>query len=361
MRRHDQHTTAAPCAARPGYTLRDLAAACAAIAVLASLLVVTTSKNRAAAGLNRDFGNLRQIGQWTHAYAADSEDRVPALNEAPDTIWPVLRPIPGSGQEMSNGAKHAVDIIRRLTGREDFPLPSNWYPFAYYNHLALADHVARPLPDRAWIATGDVHRMNWTDDPVNKHDRGFWQPFQQPQGGGPPAARDKRWPYSASFQLGAAWYDKGQSDWTSMDLGRTSQVLHNSYSVPSNVDLSGQRMAGAAFPSQKVLWHDYGDWYHTRRSFFFASVGSEADPRVAALLADSSAGARASVDANPGWNPEHPTNSGAMDFAYQPRDWEPPTASGNPAEAIRAGYYRWTRGGLKGRDFDGTEINTGQR
>ncbi|MCH9058952.1 MAG: hypothetical protein IIB55_10025 [Planctomycetes bacterium] len=47
-------------------------------------------------------------------------------------------------------------------------------------------------------------------------------------------------------------------------------------------------------------------------------------------------------------------------YDYVPRDWEPPTIDGSFRERV-TGYYRWTRGGIKGRDFDGPEIDTGQR
>ena len=39
--------------------------------------------------------------------------------------------------------------------------------------------------------------------------------------------------------------------------------------------------------------------------------------------------------------------------------FEPPTLSGDALEDV-VGYYKWTRGGLKGIDFGGSEINTGQ-
>ena len=189
----------------------------------------------------------------------------------------------------------------------------------------------------------------------------FWQPFQQPQGGGVPATSDYRWPYSASYQLAPAWYDEGQTDWTSIDIGRSSPIGHANVITPSNVVLRGLHLSRAVFPSQKVLSHDYADWYHAQQPYFYASFRDEPKQRISVLLADGAAGARSTADANPGWNPLSPSQPHSAKFVYQPRDWEPPTATGNSAEAIYAGYYRWTRGGLKGRDFGGPEINTGQR
>jgi hypothetical protein len=230
----------------------------------------------------------------------------------------------------------------------------------------VVDYANRPLPDRTWIATGDVHRMNWTDDPENKHDLNFWQPHQEPEGGVPGEPippRHWRWPYSASFQLAPAWFDQGQSDWTDPNLGRHAQANHQSRFIPSNVVFQGQPVASTAFPSQKVMWHDYGDWYHNRQARFFGVGYDELtdSARVALLLADGGAAVRSTSDANPGWDPMRPSSNTPSRFAYNPKQWEPPSSRGGPAEPIFAGVYRWTRGGLKGRDFDGTEINTGQR
>jgi hypothetical protein len=330
--------------------------------IIASILIALGAKQRATAGLNRDLGNLRQIGQWTHAYAADADDRVPSLDEAPNSQWPILRAIPGL-PEADASARHAVDIIRRRTGREAFPLPNNWIPNVFYSHLVLADHAGLPLPDRRFIATGDVHRMNWTASPETRHDFNHWQPYQQPEGGvpGEPVPnRDLRWPYSASFQLTPAWWDPGQSDWTS-GLARTSSNSHNAYFTPNKLVIEGQHLSAAAFPSQKVMFHDYADWYHAQDARYFAATTESGASRVPMLIGDGGAAVRSTADANPGWSPTAPSSSYSARFIYQPRPWEPPTTTGEPIEPIFAGYYRWTRGGLKGRDFDGTEINTGQR
>jgi hypothetical protein len=65
-------------------------------------------------------------------------------------------------------------------------------------------------------------------------------------------------------------------------------------------------------------------------------------------------------DTNKGWNPQQPTQPNELAYAYQPDAWEPPTLNGQPAEAMTNGYFRWTRGMLRGIDFGGQPINTGQ-
>jgi hypothetical protein len=351
-----------PSHSQRAFVLAEALTAAFILIVIAAVLVVLGAKHRATTGLNRDLGNLRQIGQWTHAYAADFEDRAPALDEAPDTTFPILQPVPG--EDLRNAVKHAMDILWRRTGRNSGPdrieIPTSWFPNLLYTHLVIADYADLSFPDRDFVSTGDVHRMKWTDDPIGKHDQGFWQPYQEPQNGSAPSFVDRRWPYSSSYQIGPAWYDAGQSDW-SPGVSRIHPLRYASVTVPPSTVIEGQRTSSVAFPSQKVMWHDYGDWYHASRPYYFAAAGSEGDPRVAIAAGDGAATVRATADANPGWHPVRPTTTDTARFVYDPRDWEPPTTNGAVAEAIFAGYYRWTRGGLKGRDFDGTEINTGQR
>jgi hypothetical protein len=83
-----------------------------------------------------------------------------------------------------------------------------------------------------------------------------------------------------------------------------------------------------------------------------------AQARVPLLFFDGSVNVRRTADSNPGWRPNQP----AFDchwFWYQPAAWEPPTTNGQFHEIV-AGRYRWTRGGLKGIDFGGLPLDTGQ-
>jgi len=353
-----------PFRSQRAFAMVEALAAILILIVIAAVLIALGAKHRATTGLNRDLGNLRQIGQWTHAYAADFEGRVPTLDEVPDSQWPILRTFPGLAEEAAS-ARHAIDIIRRRTGRVHFPLPGNWIANVSYTHLVLADYADLPLPDRRFVATGDVHRMNWTASPETRHDFNHWQPFQEPQDGipGDPVPNGvQRWPYSSSFQLTPAWYDEGQSDWTSTTLARMSSGgVHNTYFIPREVRLAGRRLSLASFPSHKVMMHDDVDRYHAGAGRLYAAPLDSGAARIPILSGDGGASVRSTTDSNAGWDPASPASTRSELFIYAPRSWEPPTTTGLSAEPIRAGYYRWTRGGLKGRDFGGTEINTGQR
>jgi hypothetical protein len=333
-----------------GFSISETFALCAGLLIAVSLLVASAAKTRSASGLNRDLGNLRLMGEWTASYTADFEDRVWGYTSR-QSQWPALKP---TGNPITDAARQAIDIIRRRTGREDFPLLGTWAPHISYSHLVLADYADVSLPDRRFVATGDVHRMNWTDDPVNKHDQGFWQPFQNPSSG-PVGLLYYRWPYSSSYTIPPAWFDKGQSSLGSVQ--RMGQVAHNSYYIPAGVQFGAPRITDVAFPSQKVLMQDYGDWYTAQTARYYGVP----DATISVLMSDGAAGARRTRDANEGWRPNFISGPDPVRFPYSPREWEPPTSTGEPEEMIEAGYYRWTRGGILGRDFGGEEIDTGQR
>ena len=58
-----------------------------------------------------------------------------------------------------------------------------------------------------------------------------------------------------------------------------------------------------------------------------------------------------------GFRPNQPTAPLATQFSYSPLWFEPPAI---PNGGIMFGRYRWTRGGLTGRDFGAPEVCTGQ-
>ena len=63
------------------------------------------------------------------------------------------------------------------------------------------------------------------------------------------------------------------------------------------------------------------------------------------------------ANANKGADPNVINSMFPMQYYYNPSilGFEPPTRSGAIQELV-TGYYRWTRGGLKGVDFGGKEI-----
>ena len=222
-----------------------------------------------------------------------------------------------------------------------------------YTHLVLNDYLAQRLPEKMVVSPEDEHRINWQNDPQNLHDQGAWQPFQNPESGAVPGSAF-RWPYSSSYQVVVASYDRNQSRWNGT-LPRISPVGHNSFSVPTT-PLGDLRMSMVSFPGSKVHVMDSEGRHTGRVNRYFAHD----DAKVVVHMFDGSASFRSTRDANVGWNPTQPNRLVTRrTIAYNPRAWEAP-APDVRNDRRTFPYYRWTRGGLKGIDFEANEINTGQ-
>jgi prepilin-type N-terminal cleavage/methylation domain-containing protein len=338
---------------KKGFTLIELLVVIAIIALLIGILLPALGEARRAAKLAISLSNLRQFSVAAGTYASDFDDRIYAFTAAPNSKYPDIKAL-ATGTPLRQAVGQAIDIIRRRTGRDTFPLPGGWIPHVLYSHLVLNDYLAQRLPEKMVVSPEDEHRINWQDDPQNLHDRGAWQPFQNPESGAVPGSA-YRWPYSSSYQVVPASYDKNQSRWNGT-LRRIAQGGNShSYSVP-NVPLGDLRMSSVSFPGSKVHVMDDNGRHSGRIDRYYAHE----DAKVVLHMYDGSASFRATRDANIGWNPTSPKAARATIYSYIPRPWEPPTIDPNRPSDRVTGYYRWTRGGLKGVDFEANEINTGQ-
>ncbi|MCH7792140.1 MAG: type II secretion system protein [Planctomycetes bacterium] len=346
---------------RMGFTLIELLVVIAIIALLIGILLPALGEARRSAKLAISLSNLRQFSIAAATYASDFEDRIYAFTSAPSTQWPMLRPDPAPNTAVPNAAKQAVDIIRRRTGRDNFPLPAAWIPHVLYTHLVLNDYLAQRLPEKMVVNPEDEHRLNWQIDPINNHDLGVWQPYQEPQGEtGPVPPDQKRWPYSSSYQVVPASYDPEQSRWSGERFPLSQGGSSHSYNTTDVNRLGNLRMSSVSFPATKVHVMDSEGRHSGRQDIYYAYP----EAKVTIHMFDGSATFRSTSEANLGWHPRRPSTRpparGAYTvFAYTPSDWEARTLNGQTSELVK-GYYRWTRGGLKGVDFDSGEIDTGQ-
>jgi len=343
---------------RGGFAQVELAAVVAVTTLLAMLMLTLGGEGRRNGRLAECVGNERALGARYAAFAADREDQVASFTwqggETQDTQFDDLN---FAEDDLQAAANQAVFIMRTLGDRPDIPQISGWIPHVQYSHLALAEHLQLELPATAMACPEDRNRLNWKDDPQGKFDQGFWLPLQPN-----PGSVNKKWPYSASYQLAPAAWDAGQSD-PDPNLLRVSQGSGwNTYAVPDGVSLGPQSMSDVAHPAGKMqhLEPHQRHFGNERQPYF----GLE-EARIPLLMFDGSVAVRSTANSNPGWDPEEPADRCGEFFLYAPENapWSPPAVNGldgAPNADLVEGFYRWTRLGLKGIDFGGAEPDTGQ-
>lgn len=325
-----------------GFALWELAAAIAVVAILAAMAAVSLSESRRQASLGDNFANLKQFAIGTSAYAADNDDRTWAFSWEAGVQY--VPNIPPAGSQIEAAAFQAVHIIRTRSEQPYFPHIVGWFPHLRYSHLVLLDYLESRLPQRFVAAPEDHLRLLWQADPINIYP--YLPPHQRP--GGPAS---ERWPYSSSYELPPAFYSQDASGPNGTTVSQDAGFSQHTYWT-GTLPLGGRRLSEIAFPSQKVmLYEDHQRHFGPRFVYFMYT-----EARVPLLLSDGSAALRRTADANRGFHPSNPTSlTMPTRVTYQPAIWEAPPLNGASEELVTA-HYRFTRSGLRGRDFDGPEV-----
>jgi type II secretory pathway pseudopilin PulG len=305
--------------ARTGFVLVELIAVAMVALVLGALLLIMSAEVRRNARLGEDLANLRQFGVITQSYAADSADRFWTFSWKAGHQNSQFPDLNGSSSDQQAAADQAVDIIRRRSVI-DQPRLNLWIPHLSFNTLVLAGYLDRQLPMRFTVSSADRERLLWHSDPLT--------------------APIPRFSVSSSYAPSPVFISSPQSGPFALRQGQSSAFWQY---APNYTLFGAVQMSSVAFPSQKVLFYDHMQRHFERDAFY-----AETDARVALLMADGAAGVRATVDANPGWQPTDPTNPEPSAFWYHPPS--------GPNSLWVQGQYRWTRMGLQGRDFGGPEV-----
>lgn len=334
------------------FTLIELLVVIAVVAVLVSLLLGAVNLARKSARHTVCQSNMRTMGTTVGTYSSTFQDRIYAFTWNKDTRQSAWDDLNNHDNDLTAAADQAVDILRRRADRPDFPNLTNWIPHISGTHLVVLDFLNARLPDKQVICPEDAHRNAWARDP-----RAFDQQAVIPYPGGmigPPRAFGKIWPYSSSYYTVVASFERIPGGLTQLQ-----DLLYLYY--PNRIRLGGNKLGDVVFPSSKVLSYDSVQRHYGRRQQFW---GYE-DIRMPLAFFDGSVRVKLVGESNMGWDPLDPTSPDPLLISYKPATspahnvWQPPARS-DAGEDLYPGRFTWTRGGIRGVDFGGGEVGSGQ-
>jgi len=309
-----------------GFTLIELLVVIAIIAVLIGLLLPALGSARASSRALVCSSNMRQLGVGATMYADDNRGVIPALwwrgNQKPDTPYADLQ---NPFSDKNGVAFQALHIIRERSGNTNATAGSNWFSNLWFTHLVYLDYMTGNPEEPVAVCPDDAEQIERAETPAEDFFDG--------------TIRRK---YESSYETSVFTYSHDKARGGLQPLGQSSGGYGAFDRDPDY--LVNRKMTEVSFPSSKAWMFDtFARHQNGGEDKLFMEPGTSQP----ILFFDGSVSRRDTDDSNPGFEPRNPTGA------------DPSLIEGFDGE-LHPGVFRWTRGGLRGIDFGGKELDTGQ-
>ena len=259
-----------------GFTLVELVATAAVIAVVCFVAMPGMTQARKSAGLAGSLANLKKIGETTGMYAADFDDQLWSFTWSHDITPSQYDDLQDPGDEIEAIGYQATDIARRRFD-ESIPALTDRFAAPWLSTLVLVDYLDEPLPAEWVVSPGDAVRLGWQADPFN--------PADLNESGG------EAWnrlfcPFGSSYMLMPSYVAPDQKVGTRQTMFQ-SISYHDGYWIPP-FNFGGRRVAEIVYPSQKVHMAERASYFFGPRPVYFLHQQA----RVPVLMADGAASPR---------------------------------------------------------------------
>ncbi|GJM19522.1 MAG: hypothetical protein DHS20C14_17350 [Phycisphaeraceae bacterium] len=353
---------------RRAFTLIELLVVIAIIALLIGILLPALGKARASARNVLSQSNMRSLGQSSNNYAADFNDRIFSYSWRGGGSYTVVGTAGGAAitpnDDVAATGYQNTDILRRLTGRIDNPAVNgpgtgkiNLWDFRLvhrrFSHCVLFDYLTSAQPEPISSSPFDRNLIQWQENPLDLTTVPYADGNPDPaiyddDTNWPKNAMKQRWAYASTYQVvPAAWNQDQLPSYT--PVRETPHLMRAVTGGADFVPLGNRRYGQVSFPSGKV--HMFEEFDRFTDSAGIPWLYPEAKCNL--LFFDGSVRAELSADSNPGWTPANEDTLWKQPWV--PLDTFPLHYKGDIGDEWFQ-YFRWTRRGLAGIDYGGSEI-----